>query len=180
MKGTVFTEFYEFVEEQHSPILLQETINLSQLESKGVYSATGTYPSCEMGTLVTTLAKKTGSDVPRLLNLFGHHLFKHFYRSSGHFFEGIDNTFDFLDSVENRIHVDVKKLYPDAELPSFDILEKTPTRFKMHYKSSRGLGDLCEGLIQACLDHFGETAELTRRPIASDPITIIEFTLDRV
>lgn len=178
MKGVVFTEFFEFVEEQHSPMLLQETINKANLESQGVYTATGTYPACEMGVLVGELAAKTGADVPKLLYLFGHHLFKYFYRTSGHFFEGIDNTFDFLESVENRIHVDVQKLYPDAELPNFDILEHKPSRFVMNYRSSRGLGDLCEGLIQACLDHFGENATIKRKPIASTPVTIIEFTLE--
>jgi len=73
--------------------------------------------------------------------------------------------------------VDVKKLYPDAELPSFDILEHTTNRFVMNYKSARGLGDLCEGLIEECLVHFDKPATISRRLIAEDPITIIEFTI---
>ncbi len=178
MKGIVFTEFFEFVEETHSPTFLQETINEANLDSHGVYTATGTYPACEMGALVTTLAQRSGHEVSSLLKLFGQHLFGHFFRTSTHFFDGIDNAFDFLVTVEDKIHVDVKKLYPDAELPSFDIIEHTDKKFVMLYKSSRGLGDLCEGLIQGCLEHFGQKAAIGRRPIATEPVTIIEFTLD--
>ncbi len=179
MKGVVFTEFYEFVEEQHSPMLLQEIINHANLESRGVYTATGTYPTCEMGALVTTLAEKTDSDVSALLKLFGEHLCAHFYKSSPHFFDNVSTAFDLLASVETHIHVDVKKLYPDAELPTFEILEHTKDRFIMLYKSSRGLGDLCEGLIKGCLDHYEETARLQRTLITNDPITIIKFTLEK-
>jgi len=177
VKGVVFTEFFEFVEEQYSPEFLQETIIESKVESQGVYTAVGTYPVCEMGALVSTMAERTGHNVPVLLNLFGKHLFKYFYASSPHFFEGIDCPFDFLASVETKIHVDVQKLYPDAELPNFDILEHTKDRFVINYKSARGLGDLCEGLIEECLIHFNKPATITRRLIAEKPITIIEFAL---
>lgn len=179
MKGVVFTEFYEFVEQQHSPMLLQETINQANLPSQGIYTATGTYPACEMGALVTQLAENTGTEVSTLLYLFGLHLFGHFHDSSPHFFDEINSAFDFLESVETHIHVDVKKLYPDAQLPSFDIIENTKTRFVMDYKSSRGLGDLCEGLIQGCLDHFEESASIKRTPISTSPITIIRFELEK-
>jgi len=179
MKGVVFTEFFEFIEQNHSVEFLQETIEHSQVASKGVYTATGTYPFCEMGALLTSLVEKTGKNASELLELFGVHLFGHFSRTSAHFFEGVGNAFDFLATVETHIHVDVKKLYPDAELPSFDIIEHTPDKFVMLYKSSRGLGALCEGLISGCLAHYGETAKITSKQIASDPITKIEFTLQK-
>lgn len=44
MKGVVFTEFYDFVETRHSPLMLQEIINQANLGSDGSYTATGTYP----------------------------------------------------------------------------------------------------------------------------------------
>lgn len=179
MKGVIFTEFFAFVEENHSIEFLQETIDQTDLASKGVYTATGTYPFCEMGALLTTVVERTGKDAFELLKLFGGHLFKHFSKTSSHFFEGIDNAFDFLNTVESHIHVDVRKLYPDAELPSFDTLVHTPDRFVMKYESSRGLGALCEGLIRGCLDHFGETAEIKSKLISSDPVTQIEFTLQK-
>ena len=177
MKGVVFTEFFEFVEGEYSPEFLQETISESQIASGGVYTSVGTYPVCEMGALVGTLAKRTGHDTSLLLNLFGRHLFRYFHASSPHFFEGVNCPFDLLASVETKIHVDVKKLYPDAELPTFEILEHSPDRFVMNYKSARGLGDLCEGLIEECLLHFGKPASISRELKSEDPLTVIQFTL---
>lgn len=178
MKGVVFTELFSFVENQYSPEFMQDVINKSDVKSRGVYTATGTYPTCEMGALLSSLAKKTGHDVSHLLKIFGEHLFNYFFTTSPHFFEGVNTAFDFLESVETHIHVDVKKLYPDAELPSFKVLEHTETRFVIIYESTRDLGDLCEGLIKGCLDHFDVDATITRRPIRTNPISSTEFTLE--
>ena len=177
MKGVVFTEFFEFVEDSFSPEFLQEIINAASLKSDGVYTATGTYPFCEMGALVSEVAKKSQLDVTYLLKAFGAYLFKYFSSSNPEHFTSVDNCFDFLTFVESHIHVDVRKLYPDAELPSFDCIEHSKDKYVMAYRSSRGLGDLCEGLIAGCLDFFGETATITRKTKSTNPSTVIEFTL---
>ena len=179
MKGIVFTEFFSFVEEQHSIEFLQDVIDRSDLDSKGVYASTGTYPACEMAALVGSLGQKTGADTSSLLRVFGEHLFRRFFRGHPIFFEGVDNAFDFLSTVENKIHVEVRKLYPDAELPSFEVVEHTAARFRMIYRSSRHLGDFCEGLIQGCLAHFGETAKIIKKTLETAPDSVIEFTIER-
>lgn len=178
MKGVIFTEFYEFVEDAFSPLFLQEVINATDLVSHGIYAATGTYPFCEMGALVAEVSEKSGEDLPKLLRGFGHHLFKYFVQSSPHYFENVENGFEFLNRVENHIHRDVRKLYPDAELPRFDCLEHSERRYVMIYKSSRGLGDLCHGLIEACLDYFGESSVIRSEKLPSSSITEIKFTID--
>ena len=177
MKGVVFTEFFEFVEGSFSPLFLQEIINSANLKSEGVYTATGTYPFCEMGALITEAATKSQLDISHLLKAFGTHLFSYFSASSPQHFTSVDNCFDFLTFVESHIHVDVRKLYPDAELPTFKCIEHRKDKYVMIYSSSRGLGDLCEGLIEGCLNYFGETATIESRLLGSDPITEIEFTL---
>ncbi len=179
MKGVVFTEFFSFVEEQHSPEFLQDVINCSEIASKGVYTATGTYPVCEMAALLGSLAEKTGTDVSRLLLVFGEHLFGRFADGFPAMFRDADNAFDFLASVEDKIHVEVRQLYPDAELPRFEVIEHTPSRFVMVYTSSRHLGDFCEGLIRGCLAHFGEAATVGRVVKEVDPNSVIEFSIER-
>ena len=82
MKGVVFTEFYEFVEKSFSPLFLQEVINAAELKSEGVYTATGTYPFCEMGALIGKVAEKSQLDVTYLLKTFGVHLFSYFQSSN--------------------------------------------------------------------------------------------------
>ncbi len=179
MKGIIFTELFEFVEDQHDPFFLQDMIEKADVPSKGVYTAVGTYPVCEMGALLTAMSQKTGVDIPNLMKVFGKHLFARFVDIYPHFFEGVTDAYKFLDSIENHIHKEVKKLYPDAELPTFETTEFTQTTFKLIYRSSRHLGDVCEGLIIGCLEYFGDSAELTRRTLENGDFLVVEFTLKR-
>jgi hypothetical protein len=64
--------------------------------------------------------------------------------------------------------VHVKKLYPDAELPSFKILEKTDTSISMIYTSSRGLYKLAHGLMQKSFEHFNKSAEVSIELLKED------------
>lgn len=179
MKGVVFTEFYDFVETHHSPLMLQEIINQANLGSDGSYTATGTYPSCEMGSLVMAASTKLGADVSDLLKLFGKHLLSHFARQYPQYFNEAKSSFELLESVENHIHKDVRKLYPDAELPTFDMIENSEDRFEMIYQSARGLGDLCEGLIAGCMEYYGELGTITQKKLSDVPVTRIRFTIQK-
>ncbi|MEL7488406.1 MAG: heme NO-binding domain-containing protein [Pseudomonadota bacterium] len=179
MKGVVFTEFFSFVEDAHSPEYLQEVIDASAVPSRGVYASTGTYHACEMAALVGALSHKTGADAATLLRVFGEHLFARFLDGFPTLFDDFDNAFDFLAAIESHIHSEVRKLYEDAELPSFDVAEHSPDRFRLIYTSSRHLGDFCEGLIRGCLSHFNEPASIRRRTIASTPNSVIEFTIEK-
>ncbi len=120
MKGLVFTEFVEFVEKAHGLDTADHVMAAaSGLPSRGVYTAVGTYDHREMVTLLGALHSHTGTAVPALLRSFGQHLLTRFVAAYPSFFEQAGSLFPFLRSVHGHIHVEVRKLYPDAELPSF-------------------------------------------------------------
>jgi hypothetical protein len=48
----------------------------------------------------------------------------------------------------------VRKLYADAELPSFKVKQRTPTQLLLEYRSPRRLGHLAEGLILGTAREF--------------------------
>ena len=116
MKGVVFTEFLEMVEERFSPETADRIIEASNLSTDGAYTAVGTYDYEELAQLVNHLSAETGIAAAELLRSFGHRLFQHFHRGYNTFFDGIDSSFDFLKKVESYIHVEVRKLYHDAEI----------------------------------------------------------------
>ena len=118
MKGVVFTEFLEMVEAKWSLEMVDQLIERAKPPSGGVYTAVGTYAPAEMVALVSALSEATDMPIPDLLKAFGGHLFGTFARNYPQFLEGRDTSFAFLESVESVIHVEVRKLYPDAELPS--------------------------------------------------------------
>ena len=180
MKGVVFTEFLEMVEAQWGVPFLQQVIDDADLPSRGVYASTGVYPHSEMSALLTALSARTGERPSSLLIAFGEHLFGRFCEAYPGFFKGRNSAFDFLASVEREIHFEVKKLYPDAELPRIEAIEHSAQRLVLRYSSIRHMGDLCEGLIRGCLRHFDEKATITRREEGAAPAAQIDFSIERI
>ncbi|MEP4079075.1 heme NO-binding domain-containing protein [Haloferula sp.] len=165
MKGIIFTHFIQMVEEAHGIRTVDRIIELSDLPSGGSYTAVGTYDHTEIVKLVTNLSEETSTEVPELLRQFGKYLFGHLAKSYPQFVEGVGNPLDFLGRIEGYIHVEVRKLYPDAELPRFECRRNSPNELVMIYQSIRHFEDLCEGLIRGSLDHFGAKATIGRRQL---------------
>ena len=66
----------------------------------------------------------------------------------------VDSSFDFFERMEDYIHVEVRKLYPEAELPSFGCDTSEPGCLRLTYRSTRPFAALAEGLIRGCVDSF--------------------------
>src|SRR5260221_7177359 len=141
MKGVVFVELIEMLEQRFSLELVDRVIETSDLPSRGAYTAVGTYDHREMVTLVSRLSDETGIPVAHLVRAFGEHLFKRFTEVYPAMFEGHRTAFEFLVAIESNIHVEVRKLYPDAQLPSFEYETDQPGQLVMIYRSARPFGD---------------------------------------
>lgn len=179
MKGIVFTEFIEMVETRHSLEMGDELIESCDLPSGGVYTAVGTYNHSEMATLITRFAEMTQRPVPECIHAFGIYLFDRFHDKYPIFFEGHTDALDFLAGIEDVIHVEVLKLYPDAQLPRFDIDRQDLNTLVMTYRSERHLGDLAHGLIEQCIRSFGQNIKVDRDDL-NEPEQPIRFTLKRI
>ena len=180
MKGIVFTKFIEMVETQYSIETAEDMISACNLPGGGAYTSVGTYDHREMVSLLQQLSQMTGRPIPDLLRAYGNFLFGQFARMYPAFFDGIQSSIEFAGRIESVIHVEVLKLYPDAELPKFDVTSITPDNLQFVYRSDRHLGDLAHGLLEACIIHFGEreTVTLTRANL-SEPGDPICFTMTR-
>lgn len=169
MKGVVFTEFTDFVERQMGIDIVDRMFEESHLPSGGAYTSVGTYDHREMVELVTTLSRLSATPVPALLKAFGTHLLGRFLVSYPMFFEQAGSLYAFIESIDRHIHVEVRKLYPDAELPSFGVRSPAPGVMELDYRSSRGLADLAEGLLVAAIAHYGEAVSMQRQDNVPEP-----------
>jgi len=169
MKGIVFSEFLDMVDDKFSIEMSERLIDEVNPPSGGAYTTVGTYDSQEIVDLVAKLSEFSSIPVPDLLKAFGRHLLKRFVVMFPEFFEEATSTLNFLPKVESYVHLEVKKLYNDAELPSFTFATPHPGRLEMTYRSSRNLPDLAEGLIQGTADHFNERIEVKRSSLPEDP-----------
>ena len=179
MKGMVFTEFLEMVEEKFSPEMAEGIIESSDLESSGVYTSVGTYDHHEMITLVTCLSRETSIPVPDLIRTFGEHLFNRFHQLFPNYFEGVPSAFDFLRRVDNYVHIEVRKLYPEAELPTFTCETPRPDQLSITYRSIRPFAALAEGLIRGCIAYYGEPIEISVEDLSGGTGTMARFLLTR-
>lgn len=177
MKGIVFTELIDHAEARFGIGVVDRAIAAAELPSHGAYTAVGTYPVDEFVALLDELAAATGEPASRLLTAFGEHLFIRFATLFPRFFTGVDSALTFLESVDGVVHLAVRKLYPDAELPQFDCERVAADRLRMTYRSERPLADLAEGLIRGCARHFTTDIEIVRQSLPADSGNSIRFEL---
>lgn len=147
MKGLIFREFLDLVEDKFGLEMVDRIITQSDLQSNGVYTSVGTYDFSEMLQLVTHLSENTDISVDDLLLVYSEHLFVVLVKTHPNLIEHYKNPMDLLASIENHIHVEVQKIYPEAQLPRFDIEERTENSMVMVYKSDRALYMLGKGLM---------------------------------
>jgi hypothetical protein len=177
MKGIVFTEFLEMVETRFTPAVADRIITACDLPSGGAYTAVGTYAHEELVQLVAQLSTVTGVAAPDLLRTFGEQLFQRFVALYPQFFAGVPSAFAFLARIEDHIHVEVRKLYPEAELPTFTYDASTPGRLTLVYRSTRPFAAFAEGLIRGCITHFGAPITLHAEDRSDGRQTCVCFVL---
>ncbi len=168
MKGIVFTEFLELVETKFGLETVNEIIENSDLKSNGVYTAIGTYDFAEMLSLITNLSEKTKVSVSDLLYTYGLHFFHVLKDNYPAIVKKYDSAIDLLSSIDSHIHVQVRKIYPDAELPKFDVVERTDNSITLIYTSSRSMYAFAIGLIEKTFHHFNSNAKISHTLINED------------
>lgn len=180
MLGMIFTELLEMVEAKFSPELADRVLLRAELPNGGAYTAVGYYPHAELVRIVAALVGETGLDEDRLIGIFGEHLLGRFALGYPEFFAGKPTLHDFLASIDGHIHLEVHKLYPQAQLPRFEVIERSQNRLRLAYRSARQMTALAEGLIRGAVSHYGEHHTIAQVPIELDGTRVTCFDIQRV
>ena len=178
MKGIVFTEFLELVEQKFGLEMVDRIISSSELESDGIYTSVGTYSFSEMLQLLQHLSENTGISIDNLLLVYAEHFFGVIEKSYPGLLATYKDPIEMISSIENHIHVEVRKIYPDAELPTFEVIEKTKNHLVLDYTSSRAMHHFGLGLMNKTFEHFNATATIELEKIKEDG-TQVRFVINR-
>ena len=178
MKGIVFTEFLDLVEERFGLEMVDAIISQSKLESKGVYTSIGTYSFSELLQLLQNLKIQTGISIDNLLLIYGEHFFSVIETNYKDLLSSYNDPIEMLASIENHIHVEVRKIYNDAELPTFIIKEKTKKTLILIYKSSRSMHHFGLGLMNKTFEYFNSKATIVLEKIKKDG-TEVKFIITK-
>lgn len=154
MKGFIFTNFLDFVEKSNGLDMVDQMLGECDLASEGVYSAFNSYEFDELVTLLTYVSEKTDISPQILLESFGRFVFPYLIGKHSYIIEKYSNAIDLIAGIENHIHIEVKKLYEDAELPTFNVVEKKEDSLTIIYTSTRGLTYFAIGLMKETLQFF--------------------------
>lgn len=179
MKGIVFTEFLEMVEDKFSPEVADDIIENSTLSTDGSYTSVGTYHHSELIEMIVQLSQITNIEVSSLVETFGEYMLTRFTELYPSFFDNAQNCFDFLEQIEDHVHIEVKKLYPDAELPSFMTSRPNEQSLIMEYQSQRPFAPLAEGLINGTIAFYKENIDLSIKDLSDGQNTHVVFTLNK-
>jgi predicted hydrocarbon binding protein len=160
MQGSIFTSFSEMVIEKMGMSVWNDLLEKVKPSSEGVYTNGMQYDDSEILAYVSELSIITKVDVPTLVKTFGEYLFIHLFNSSPANVSHIDNLKDFLTCIDGVIHKEVKRVHPNAYLPSFKYDETPDGDLIMFYKSKRKLCHLSEGLITGAAHHFEQSISI--------------------
>ncbi len=158
----VFTELLAMAEQAVGEDVVDEVLDGLDLDSGGAYTAVGSYPCSELFAIVGALSDRTGIDAGELQRQFGHWVFRTFEQGYPQFFADKAGALEMLEAIEGQVHVEVRKLYPDAELPTFATRMLEEGGLEMQYRSDRPLVAFCHGLVEACVAHFDRPMQITR------------------
>lgn len=179
MKGMMFTEFLDMVEARHGLAVKDRIIREAELPNDGAYTSVGSYPHQELLRLAGALSKATGVEPGALMLEFADTVFALFLRRYKPMIEQAASCFAFLEGIEQHIHVEVRKLYPDAELPDFGYPTQAADVLVMDYRSPRPMAKFAEGLVRAAIRHYGEPIAMTVEDQSQGAGTAARFTLTR-
>ena len=158
MKGILFNLLERVVTETHGEDAWEDVLDAAG--STGAYTAVGNYTDKEFLALVSQAASLGGVTPDDLLRDFGRRSFPLLAEGYPHFFEGHDETLGFLLTLNDIIHVEVRKLYPGAETPFFEYDSDAPDALRMSYHSTRDMCALAEGFVLGAAAHFDERIEV--------------------
>jgi len=178
MLGMVFCELLEMIEQRFSFDVADAVLARAGLA--GSWTAVGNYDDAELVAVVVALSAETGVPVPDLLRAYGHHLFGVFRDRYAQFMAPHGSALAFFGVLESHVHTEVRKLYPTARPPLFELIARDDGRHVLDYRSSRGLAAFAHGLVEASLSHFGEdAAALAMEDLSEGAGTHVRFHLPR-
>ncbi|GGY51148.1 heme NO-binding domain-containing protein [Parvularcula lutaonensis] len=160
MKGIVFTEFLDMVDQSFGPETTDRILDACHLDSGGAYTAVDIYDGSELHLLVGALSDRTKLSVEQLQRAYGRKLFSRFEEVHPEIFRRYRSAFEMLSRVGGEIHRDVRKLDPNAALPHLSAERPSDKALILTYRSRQNMPSFCRGLIEGCLLHFGTPASI--------------------
>ena len=155
MKGIIFNLLEQVVTDAHGDDAWDDLLERAGLD--GAYTSLGNYPDDQLFALVGAASAALDLPADDVVRWFGRSAIPLLAGQFPDFFSGHDSTKPFVLTLNDVIHTEVRKIYPDAVVPVFDFSTTDNGRLALAYHSPRQLCQLAEGFIEGAAEHYGET-----------------------
>lgn len=158
MKGIVFNLLEQLVRREFGDPEWGRILQDADVD--GAFASLDTYPDGVLRKLVAAVGKRAQQTPGEALQWFGRHSMPLLAREYPHLFAAQHSTRDFVLTLNDIIHPEVRRRYPGADVPVFDFDTSVPDALTLGYHSPRRLCALAHGFIEGAADHYGETVEV--------------------
>ena len=166
MKGVIFNIVEETVRAEHGEDAWDSLLEAAGLD--GAYTSLGTYPDRDMAALVAAATQALGVSEEDLLRHLGRKGFGQLVSRNAELMAAFGDSRSLLLGLNSVIHPEVRKVYPGADVPVFDVVSGDHDSLSLSYVSHRGLCYFAEGLALGVGDHFGEVLAVAQ-PVCQHP-----------
>lgn len=164
MKGIIFNLLEDFIVDGWGEERFEHVMAGCPLHTKTAFVGPGTYPDSDLFAIVERTTAELGVDTPTALRAFGRYAMPKLAARFEVFVRDHQHPKSFLCTLDSVIHVEVRKLFENAEPPRIWFEDPAPRELVLHYHSKRQLCALFEGLLDGTADYFG--VPLTREQTA--------------
>lgn len=165
MKGLLFTELMEMVEENFGYNTANAIVQHSKLSTNGVYTAARSYHRNEMSILFQQLHKQTRVSIQKLSIIFGMHLSKRIAFNYPHYFDYINRIFSFISKKESI------KRHHDEQL--FEFIESSENSLTIIYNPVLKANCISDGIAQGYLEYFNSLNCIQEKTLSNGRIKFI-------
>ncbi|WP_251977703.1 heme NO-binding domain-containing protein [Salinicola avicenniae] len=163
MKGLIFVELMNFLDEQLGDAITEKVVEAASLPNDAAFTSVGNYPSHYAADLVTAAARMTGADAALMCEDFGRFIFQRFQTRFPHLLSRYTSARELLEHVQGHIHEEVKVIYPDASPPQVET-HSDIEGYTVTYRSGRGFAHIAYGLVAQCISFYSEQSDVTWKP----------------
>lgn len=154
MMGIMFNIVEEIVTAEYGPDTWDDLLDDAGVE--GAYTAIGSYDDAELLALLDAASARLEMPREQVTVLLGRRSLPLFLARYPALVGEETSARGMLLTLNSFIHPEVRKLYPEADVPDFTFVNESVDALAMTYHSRRRLCALAEGLILGTGDHFGE------------------------
>lgn len=177
MKGIIFNILESFIAHEFDEDVYNEAISSLSLLTKDPFVAPGTYANEDFLSIAQWSAAKVNLTLDEFMLRMGRYSFSQLAERHPDFVTPHQHPKPFLKTVDGMIHVEVRKLYSDTELPAFTYTDLADNQLIITYFSEKKLYSFMEGLIDGVANFFEIPIQQSHKIYKKDEIEYCDFYL---